>query len=781
MRSFKHVNAQTVDEACALLADYKGKAILHAGGTELLSILKEEYLSNYPEAVINIKTLSGLDDVKEERGVLKIGALTKLSDITKSPLLKSRCKALVEAAHSVATPQIRNTATLGGNLCQDVRCWYYRYPFQIGGRIECLRKGGKICNALTGDHRYHSIFGAASVSVYPCSSNCPAHVDIPSYLSQVRNGNLMEAARILLDFNPIPAITGRVCPMFCEPECYRSELDEPVGIRCIERSLGDEILRRMTEIFTPPESESGKRIAVIGSGPTGLAAAYYLRRSGHRVTVMERMAEPGGMLTYSIPPYRLPREVVRKQIEALKGMGIKFEVGVDVGKDVSIAKLISRFDAVFLACGAWKERPLGIKGERLTLSGLGFLNKLNADSREIPGKKVAVIGGGNVALDVARTLRRLGAEPVVIYRRTQDEMPASPDEVQKAKEEGIEFAFLTLPTEVSKADGKVTLQCIRMQLGSPDPSGRPKPIRIAGSEYTAMFDAVIKAIGEEADTSLLPARIRPKGVKARSSVHQLSKSLFAGGDFMMGPSTVVQAVASGREAARLIERSLRVGRSSVKESRKEAVWMSPSFEAIPRVRIPEVSVSERVKSIEGEDTPTLRLSEIEAEASRCFNCGCLAVSPSDMGIALVALDAKIVTTKRTVEAQDFFTASATGSTLLDPDELVTEIHVPKPMDGVMQNYLKFTLRDPVDFAIVSVASAITIERGLCVDARIVLGAVAPAPVRATKAEEVIKGRPIDPKVAAEAAEQAVVGVMPLTMNAYKVEIVKTLVKRAILS
>jgi len=181
--------------------------------------------------------------------------------------------------------------------------------------------------------------------------------------------------------------------MFCEPECFRSELDESVGIRCIERSLGDEILRRMTEIFTPPESESGKRIAVIGSGPAGLAAAYYLRRSGHRVTVMERMAEPGGMLTYSIPPYRLPREVVRKQIEALKGMGIKFEVGVDVGKDVSIAKLISRFDAVFLACGAWKERPLRIRGERLTLSGLEFLNKLNADSREIPGKKVAVIGG----------------------------------------------------------------------------------------------------------------------------------------------------------------------------------------------------------------------------------------------------------------------------------------------------------------------------------------------------------------------------------------------------
>ena len=781
MRSFKHVNARTVDEACALLEDYKGKAILNAGGTELLSILKGEYLSDYPEAVINIKTLSGLDGIKEERGVLKIGALTKLSDITKSPLLKSRCKALVEAAHSVATPQIRNTATLGGNLCQEVRCWYYRYPFQIGGRIECLRKGGKICNALTGDHRYHSIFGAAGVSVYPCSSNCPANIDIPSYLSQVRNGNLMEAARIILDFNPMPAITGRVCPIFCEPECYRSELDEPVGIRCIERTLGDTILERMTEVFTPPEREFRKSIAVIGSGPAGLSAAYYLRRSGHRVTVIERMSEPGGMLLYSIPPYRLPKEVVRKQIEALKGMGIGFEVGVDVGKDMSVAKLMSRFDAVFLACGAWKERPLGIRGERFTLSGLEFLNKVNTGLREIPGRRVAVIGGGNVALDVARTLRRLGAEPVVIYRRTQDEMPVFRDEVEKAKEEGIEIEFLTLPTEASKADGKVTLKCVRMKLGSPDASGRPKPIRIPGSDFTNTFDAVIKAIGEEPDTLLLPARFRQKGLKATALAHHLSKNLFAGGDFMSGPSTVVQAVASGREGARLIEQSLKVGKASVKESRKEREFISSSFEAVSRVRIPELSVSERVKSIEGEDAPSLRLSEIEAEASRCFNCGCLAVSPSDIGIALIALDAKIVTTKRTVEAQDFFTASATGSTILDPDELVTEIQIPRPLDGVVQNYLKFTLRNPIDFAIVSVASAITIERGLCVDARIVLGAVAPAPVRATKAEEVIKGKPINQNVAAEAAEQAVADASPLSMNAYKVEIAKTLIKRAILS
>lgn len=780
MKPFEHANAQTVDEATTLLKKYKGRALLNAGGTEVLSILKGEYLSDYPEAIINIKTLSGLNYIKEEKGVLKIGALTQLSDITKSPLLKKHCEALVEATHSVATPQIRNMATIGGNLCQDVRCWYYRYPFKLGGPIVCLRKGGKICNALTGDHRYHSIFGAAGVSVYPCASNCPANIHIPSYLSSIKDGNFTEAAKRLIDFNPIPAITGRVCPIFCEPECYRSEFDEPVGIRCIERSLGDEILGRMAEIFIPPEKESRKKVAIIGSGPAGLTAAYYLRRSGCRVTLFEKMTEPGGMLLYSIPPYRLPKEVVRKQIEALKGMGIKFEVGVEAGKDISVTQLMSRFDAVFWATGAWKERPLGIKGEGVALSGLEFLNKVNAGLRNIPGRRVAVIGGGNVAMDVARALRRMGAEPVVIYRRSQEEMPAFRDEVKKAKEEGITFEFLTTPTEASRTHGKISLKCVRMRLGPPDASGRPKPIRIPGSDFTAIFDAVIKAIGEEPDRSILPAQFRRKVFKEKSVVHPLGKNLFAGGDFITGPSTVAQAVASGREAARLIGQSLKVGKIFDKGDGLTSSFIPPSFEARPRVHIPEIPVSDRMKGIDIEDTPGLSLREIETEARRCFNCGCLAISPSDIALSLLALDAKIVTTKRTLDAQHFFSASATRTTILAPDELVTEIQIPKPLDGARQNYLKFTLRDPIDFAIVSIASVITVERGKCKDARIVLGAVAPAPFRATKAEELIKGSPIHPNTAAEAAELSVADAVPLSMNAYKIEIAKTLVKRAIL-
>jgi CO/xanthine dehydrogenase FAD-binding subunit len=311
-----------------------------------------------------------------------------------------------------------------------------------------------------------------------------------------------------------------------------------------------------------------------------------------------------------------------------------------------------------------------------------------------------------------------------------------------------------------------------MRLGSRDASGRPKPIPIPGSNFISTFDAVIKAIGEKPDTSLLPSQFRHKARKAAPSAHLLGKNLFAGGDFITGPSTVVQAVASGREAARLIELSFQDSRPSDEQSKANQDFTSPSFEAAPRIRIPVLPVSERIKSMDVEDTPSLGLREIETEASRCFNCGCLAVSPSDIGIALVALDANIVTTKRTLAAQDFFTASATGSTVLDPDELVTEIQIPKPRDGVRQSYLKFTLRTPVDFGIVSVASVIALKGGICTDARIALGAVAPSPVRAKKAEEVIKGRRIDPDAAAEAAEQAVAGAQPLSMNAYKIEITK---------
>ena len=318
MKSFVHRNAKSIDEAARLLKKYKGKAKVNAGGTDLLNALKDEFLPDYPEAVINIKGIEGLGYIRQDKGGLKIGAATPLSEIAASPAVKEGYGLLAECARSVATPAIRNMATIGGNIAQDVRCWYYRYPFHLGGPIVCLRKGGKTCDALNGDHRYHSVFGAAAMDKTPCSAGCPSGIDIPAYMENVREGKLAEAARILIDYNPMPAVTGRVCPTFCEPECNRAAIDAPVAVRCVERSVGDYMLENADRIFKPPASESGKSVAVVGSGPAGLAAAFYLRRSGHKVTVFEKLPEAGGMLLHAIPPYRLPKEIVGKQIDALK-------------------------------------------------------------------------------------------------------------------------------------------------------------------------------------------------------------------------------------------------------------------------------------------------------------------------------------------------------------------------------------------------------------------------------------------------------------------------------
>ncbi len=781
MKPFKHHNARSLREATTLMRKYNGKAKANAGGTDLLGAMRDRCMAEYPEAVVNIKTISGLDYIKEDKKGLRIGALTTLADIVSSKKIKDTYKLLAEAAHSVATPHVRNMATVGGNLAQDVRCWYYRYPRQVGGPIVCLRKGGKMCYALLGDSRYHSIFGGARLNEYPCSSHCPAGIDIPAYISSVNEGDFAGAAHVLMEKNPIPAITGRVCPIFCEPNCNRSEVDEPVAIRSIERGLGDYILRNAHQFYRVPERESGKRVAIVGSGPAGLTAAFYLRKAGHRVVVFERFSKAGGMLMNSIPAYRMPRVVVEKQIEALQNMGIEIRMGVEVKSGVTIGQLTDDFDAIFVAAGSWKERPLGAEGEDLALSGLQFLNQVGSGSGAVRDDRVAIVGGGNVAIDVARTLIRMGAKPVVLYRRTEEQMPAFRDEVEKARNEGVEFSFLTLPIHISRSGEEIVVTCIKMKLGAPDRSGRPKPEPVEGSDYTMSFHRVIRAIGEEPDQSLLPEEIRAP-MQSSSVLSYRGKNIYLGGDYFTGPSTVIEAIASGMQNALAIESSFNEGQVS-QDGKKMAAHTFTQFSsdfATAHTRLKEDTEQKEFIEFDAEKPIGLIDSEIEKEAHRCFNCGCLAVSPSDVGTALVALNAQIVTTKRTVSAEDFFRASATCSTLLNHDELIKEIQIPKPAPGTRQNYNKFALRKPIDFAIVSVASAFTVDNGVCKEARIVLGGVAPEPLRAKKAEDFLNGQPLEEKSAAEAAELSLEGAIALPMNEYKVEITRTLVRRAIL-
>jgi NADPH-dependent glutamate synthase beta subunit-like oxidoreductase len=776
MKPFKHHNARSLGEARRLLKAYEGKARVNAGGTDLLGAMRDKCIAEYPEAIINIKTVPGLDYIQKDKGGLKIGALTKLADIARSSEIRDTYPILSEAANSVASPHVRNMATIGGNLAQDVRCWYYRYPRQIGGPIVCLRKGGNLCNALLGDNRYHSIFGAAPLSQYPCSTHCPAGIDIPGYLSKMRQGDMAEAARLLIDYNPLAAITGRICPVFCEPGCNRRELDESVAIHCVERGVGDYMLEKAPDYFAPPDMESRKKVAIVGSGPAGLAAAFYLRRSGHAVTVYEKLPEAGGMLFYSIPPYRLPKDVVKKQIEALQGMGIKFELGVDVGKDVTLADLEQRFNAIFMAGGTWKSLQLGLPGEKAegVHHALDYLRRINAGEKVALGQRVIVIGGGSVAIDAARTARRLGASEVRLVclecldPGSKDRMLALDSEIHEAEEEGVVIHPSLGVREIAVANGKATgietVVCTSVR----EPDGTFNPQYDASCSALSLYaDSIIVAIGQTSDQSLkdlLPAK---------------PKNVYSGGDMVTGPSTVVQAIASARKAVAAIESSLSEDQPAAQAAKAEVEFVASNFETIPRITVSQLSPPERIKGIDVEDIPGHSVGEIETEAHRCFNCGCLAVAPSDTAVALVALDARVVTTKRTLAAEAFFAAGAAYSTVLEPDELIKEIRIPAPPAGAKQTYRKFTLREPVDFAIVSVASVLTLSNGVGKDARIVLGAVAPAPVRLRSVEDKLKGRAVNEKEAAEAATQGLASAMPLAKNSYKVEIAKALVKQAI--
>jgi NADPH-dependent glutamate synthase beta subunit-like oxidoreductase len=779
MKTFKHYNARSLKQAAALITKHNGKAKVIAGGTDLISGLKDKCVPDYPEALIDIKGIR--DYIKAGNRGLKIGALTRLADIVQSPAIRQDYPLFAQAAHSVAGPNLRNMATVGGNLAQDVRCWYYRYPQQIGGPIVCLRKGGKICNALAGDNRYHSIFGAAPAAERRCASNCPAHIDIPGYLRQVRNHNLPEAARLLMKNNPLPAITGRVCPIFCEPQCNRNELDNAVAIHAVEREVGDYILEHFADYFVAPSAESSKRVAIIGSGPAGLAAAFYLRKSGHQVIVYEKMPEPGGMLLYSIPPFRLPKEVVRSQIRALKAMGIRFETGTSVGDKITIAEIQSDSDAVFLAGGTWKSLKLGVPGEEGdgVHYALDYLAGAIAKAPAPPGNKVIVIGGGSVAMDAARTARRLGAEEVRLVcletrdLASKDRMPALDREILEAEEEGI----LIYPSwgikEIIRSNGAITGIETKKCLSVRDTDGAFRPQYDETVTEKLQGESVVIAIGQANDQSLSGPGLRVDPSTSETGV----PGIFAGGDMTSDPSTVIQAVASAKIAVEAIERYLNGNLLPIQEAEPE--YAESSYESLPRACIQKLPVADRLRSIEVEDIQGLSLALIETEARRCLSCGCLAVGPSDLAIALVALDGIVVTNKRTLAAQAFFKASATTSTVLETDELIKEIRIPKPVKGARQNYRKFTLRKPLDFAIVSVASVIREKDGICSDARIVLGAVGPTPMRAVTAEEALKGKSITEARAAEAAELAFADTHPLSMNSYKIQIGKTLLKRAL--
>ena len=338
MKKFGYKRAESFEGAGQIQKEEKN-AVFLAGGTDLLGTMKADILPEYPQVLVDLKRIPGAKGICREGDVLKIGALTTLKELEEDQTVLTCAPILSEAARSVATPLIRSRGTVGGNLCQDVRCWFYRYPHEIGGRLDCARKGGETCYGILGDNRYHSIFGGMKTGATPCTLECPAGTDIPAYMEKIRQDDWEGAAHILMQANPFPMLTARVCPHTCQSRCNQCKNGDPVSIHSVERALGDYILEHAEHFYQAPKRETGKKAGIVGAGPAGLAAAYHLRQQGHQVTVYDKMKEAGGVLMYGIPEYRLPKHYVRDTVVALAGMGIKFVMETCVGKDILIEQI----------------------------------------------------------------------------------------------------------------------------------------------------------------------------------------------------------------------------------------------------------------------------------------------------------------------------------------------------------------------------------------------------------------------------------------------------------
>jgi NADPH-dependent glutamate synthase beta subunit-like oxidoreductase len=554
--------------------------------------------------------------------------------------------------------------------------------------------------------------------------------------------------------------------------------------------MGDYILENAEEFMTPPDTLSGKHVAIVGSGPAGLSAAFYLRRSGHHVVVFDRMKEPGGMLVHSIPSFRLPPSIVRNLVAALERMGIEFRTDTQVGKDAALEELRKEFDKVFLAMGAWAPPSLGLEGEGLTRQGLEFLIRAKQGINEVSGKRVLVIGGGNVSMDAAITALRQGAgEVVVACLESREEMPALDLEIEKAVAEGARLMPSRGPSRVLEAGGRVKGMELVRCLSVFDKEGNFAPRFDEAVREKIESDLIIMAVGQRPDYSLIDSESGMKVSKGLLLVDKISQQttvpdVFAGGDFASGPATVVQAVAAGRRAAAAINESLSDSKGRKEEGRPRGVGTLLTFSSSGLKHAPFVSAYERPpeqRTLGEEDIPGLKLDDVKLEAERCFNCGCLAVIASDIAPVLVAMDATIKTTKRNIPAETLFSAVESGPGVLAHDELITEIAIPRRAEGAKCDYKKYRARRSIDFPIVSLATVFEMDGGEFRDARIVLGAVAPVPVRVIAAEEFLKGKSPRGEVAENAAALAVENAIPLSGNAYKIQIVKTLIKRAIMA
>jgi NADPH-dependent glutamate synthase beta subunit-like oxidoreductase len=490
----------------------------------------------------------------------------------------------------------------------------------------------------------------------PCRQGCPIGNDIARAFAYAARGEYDEALRIYRQENPLPGVCGRVCYHPCEAECNRKDFDEAINIRGFERFLADHgtvDVRRELPLLLREE-----RIAVIGSGPAGLSAAYHLARLGYPVTVFEAMAEPGGMLRYAIPEYRLPRDVLQRELGYIEQLGVRIKTGVRVGKEVSLPGIRKDYMAVFIAVGAHRGTGLDMEGEEHlpVVEGIEFLRSVNLGETIEPAEKTVIIGGGNTAVDCARAARRLGGtEVTILYRRSRAEMPALPEDVAYAEREGITLTYLAAPKRLISKNGRLSaVECVRMELGAPDASGRPRPVAMPGTECIMPADRLIAAVGQVPDTEFL----REPGVSVNSR-GQIDVSpdtnatnlggVFAGGDSAGARAFVADAIADGKKAALAIhcflekkdvKKVLEENRIAEGRSFSFRRFMNPagytadlkkivSFEKVNTLCFAHAGRSDNPDPLKAEDaastfkevTAGLEPKMAEAEISRCFKCG----------------------------------------------------------------------------------------------------------------------------------------------------------------
>ena len=488
----------------------------------------------------------------------------------------------------------------------------------------------------------------------PCQVECPAGIDIPGFISLLAHKSEEEAIRLIKEALPFPASLGRVCPRPCETQCKRVCVDDSVSICFLKRYIADRDLARPDPYVPPAGPSTGKKVAIVGAGPAGLSAAFYLRRQGHEITVFDAHDEAGGMLRYGIPAYRLPRDVLAKEIDVIRKMGVAIECGKRFGRDFTIDSLTKDFDALFLAIGAQSSSAMRVEGEGAALPGIDFLEKV-AEGFELDiGDDVVVVGGGNTAIDAARTSLRLGAGNVsILYRRTREEMPADRVEIEAAEREGVKISFLAAPVKMAQHGGGIELTCIKMKLGEPDASGRRRPIPIDGSEFKLEASTVIAAIGQGVDADCIDETSEIKLTKWKTldvnpDTFETSRAgVFAGGDCATGADIAVTAIAAGRKAAASIDEYLR-GEKVVGEPKAYLHLMAEKPEDSPeeikrlmrerpagREAMPELPAKKRAKSFD-EVEIGFTAEQARKEAERCLSCGCR--SYDSCAIRTLALD-----------------------------------------------------------------------------------------------------------------------------------------------